>query len=67
MPPTCWPRVSAVTISSVLMPNNRGTKGFWLEKHTKAPEGATTGAMAGGAISGTLGLLATIGVFAIPI
>jgi len=51
---------------SVLMPNNRGSKDFGLEKHTKAPEGATTGATAGGAIGGTLGLLAAIGVFAIP-
>jgi len=51
---------------SVLMPNNRGSDDFGLEKHSKAPEGATTGATAGGAIGGTLGLLAAIGVFAIP-
>jgi len=48
------------------MPNNRGSKDFGVEKHTKAPEGAATGATAGGAIGGTLGLLAAIGVLAIP-
>jgi hypothetical protein len=36
------------------------------EKHTKAPEGATTGATTGGIIGGTLGLLAGIGALAIP-
>ncbi len=43
-----------------------GTKDFAHEKHTKAPEGAATGAVAGGVIGGTLGLLASIGVLAIP-
>jgi hypothetical protein len=51
---------------SVLMPENVGTKDFAHEKHTKAPEGATTGAGAGAAIGGTLGLLAGIGALAIP-
>jgi hypothetical protein len=51
---------------SVLMPENVGTKEFAHEKHTKAPEGATTGAGAGAAIGGTLGLLAGIGALAIP-
>jgi len=51
---------------SVLMPQNEGTKDFAHEKNTKAPEGTTTGAVAGGAIGGTLGLLAGIGALAIP-
>lgn len=36
------------------------------EKHTKAPEGATTGATTGGVIGGVLGLLAGIGALSIP-
>ncbi len=51
---------------SVLMQNNDGTKDFAHEKSTKAPEGTTTGALAGGALGGTLGLLAGIGALAIP-
>jgi hypothetical protein len=51
---------------SVLFPDNEGTKDFAHEKNTKAPEGATTGVGAGGVIGGTLGLLAGIGVLAIP-
>src|SRR5579859_6436389 len=51
---------------SVLLPDNVGTKDFAHEKHTKAPEGATTGATAGAVIGGTLGLLAGIGSLAIP-
>lgn len=51
---------------SVLMPENAGTKDFAHEKHTKAPEGAATGAGAGAAVGGTLGLLAGIGALAIP-
>ena len=51
---------------SVLMQDNVGTKDFAHEKHTKAPEGTTTGAVAGGTIGGTLGLLAGIGALAIP-
>jgi hypothetical protein len=51
---------------SVLMQNNQGTKDFAAVKETKAPEGATTGVVAGGAIGGTLGLLAGIGALAIP-
>jgi len=51
---------------SVLLPDNVGTKDFAHEKHTKAPEGATTGAAAGAVIGGTLGLLAGIGSLAIP-
>src|SRR5499427_11157136 len=51
---------------SVLLPENVGTKDFAHEKHTKAPEGTTTGAVSGGAVGGTLGLLAGIGALAIP-
>jgi hypothetical protein len=51
---------------SVLMQDNTGTKDFAHEKETKAPEGTTTGVVAGGAIGGTLGLLAGIGALAIP-
>lgn len=51
---------------SVLLQDNVGTKDFAHEKHTKAPEGTTTGAVTGGVIGGTLGLLAGIGALAIP-
>jgi len=51
---------------SVLLPENMGTKEFAAEKHTKAPEGATTGATAGAVIGGALGWLAGIGLLTIP-
>ncbi len=51
---------------SVLMSDNKGSKDFAAEKNTKAPEGATTGVGVGGAVGGTLGLLAGIGALAIP-
>src|ERR1700674_2574547 len=51
---------------SVLLPDHQGSKDFAHEKHTKAPEGTTTGGAAGGAIGGTLGLFAGIGALAIP-
>src|SRR5450432_1269967 len=51
---------------SVLLPDNKSTKDFAHEKNTKAPEGTVTGVTAGGAIGGTLGLLAGIGALAIP-
>ena len=51
---------------SVLMPDVQGTKQFAHEKNTKVPEGTTTGVISGGAIGGTLGLLAGIGALAIP-
>jgi hypothetical protein len=51
---------------SVLMQDNVGTKDFAHEKRTKAPEGATSGVLAGGVVGGTLGLLAGIGAIAIP-
>jgi len=51
---------------SVLLPDHQGTKDFALDKSTKAPEGTTAGVTTGGVIGGTLGLLAGIGVLAIP-
>jgi hypothetical protein len=51
---------------SVLFPDKSGTRDFAHEHHTKAPEGAVAGVGAGGAIGGTLGLLAGIGALAIP-
>jgi len=51
---------------SVLLPDNRGTKDFAHDKSTKAPEGTAAGVTTGGVIGGTLGLLAGIGVLAIP-
>lgn len=51
---------------SVLLPDQKGTRDFAHEHHTKAPEGAIGGVGAGGALGGTLGLLAGIGLLAIP-
>ncbi len=51
---------------SVLFPDKSSTHDFAHEKNTKAPEGATVGAGAGGVVGGTLGLLAGIGLLAIP-
>lgn len=51
---------------SALLPDNETTRAFAHEKHTKAPEGTTTGATTGGVVGGTLGLLAGIGALAIP-
>jgi len=51
---------------SVLLPDVRGTKDFAHDKGTKAPEGTTAGVATGGVVGGTLGLLAGIGVLAIP-
>ncbi len=51
---------------SVLFPDKDGSKDFAHEHNTKAPEGAVTGVGAGGAVGGTLGLLAGIGALAIP-
>jgi CBS domain-containing protein len=51
---------------SALLPNQQGTNDFAHEKHTKAPEGTTTGVATGGVLGGTLGLLAGIGALAIP-
>ena len=51
---------------SVLFPDKQGTKAFAAEAHTKAPEGAAGGAGAGAVVGGTIGLLAGIGLLAIP-
>jgi hypothetical protein len=51
---------------SVLFPDKQGTRDFAHEKNTKAPEGTVAGVSAGGAVGGTLGLLAGIGALAIP-
>lgn len=51
---------------SVLFPHGDATKEFAVEKETKAPEGAATGAGAGAVVGGGLGWLAGIGMLAIP-
>lgn len=51
---------------SVLFPDKSSTRDFAHEKNTKAPEGATVGVGAGGVVGGTIGLLAGIGLLAIP-
>jgi len=51
---------------SVLMADKEGTRHFAHEHHTKAPEGATTGAGTGVAVGAVLGWLAGVGTLAIP-
>ena len=51
---------------SVLFPDRSSSRDFAHETNTKAPEGAAAGAGAGGVVGGTLGLLAGIGLLAIP-
>jgi len=51
---------------SVLLSDKQGTRDFAHEKHTKAPEGATTGVATGGILGGAIGWLAGIGALAIP-
>jgi hypothetical protein len=51
---------------SVLFPDKETSRDFAHEKHTKAPEGALTGAGTGGIIGGALGWIAGIGALAIP-
>ena len=51
---------------SVLFPHGESTKEFAVEKETKAPEGAATGAGTGAVVGGGLGWLAGIGMLAIP-
>src|ERR1700692_2015755 len=51
---------------SVLFPDNAGSRDFAHEQHTKAPEGAATGAGTGGLVGGGLGWLVGIGALAIP-
>lgn len=51
---------------SVLFPDKHGTQAFAHEANTKAPEGAAGGAGAGAVVGGTIGLLAGVGLLAIP-
>jgi hypothetical protein len=52
---------------SVLLPESLGgPKDMGTEKATKAPEGTAAGVTAGGVIGGTLGVLAGVGLLAIP-
>jgi hypothetical protein len=51
---------------SLLLPDRAGPRDFAHEQHSKAPEGAATGVVAGGVIAGVLGWLAGIGTLAIP-
>ncbi len=51
---------------SVLFPENQGSKDFAIDKGTKAPEGALTGAGSAAVVGGALGWLAGIGLIAIP-
>jgi hypothetical protein len=51
---------------AVLFPDRSGSRDFAHEHHTKAPEGAATGAVAGGVLAGALGWLVGIGSLAIP-
>jgi hypothetical protein len=51
---------------SALLPDTRGTKDFAHEHNTKAPEGATTGGIAGLGVGAAVGWLAGIGTLAIP-
>lgn len=51
---------------SVLMQSESETRDFAHEKHTKAPEGATTGGATGVLAGGALGWLAGAGALAIP-
>ena len=51
---------------SVMFPDTDGTRDFVPEHRTKAPQGAVAGASTGGVIGGALGVLAGVGVLAIP-
>jgi uncharacterized membrane protein len=51
---------------SILMPDTTGVRDMGHEKHTKAPEGTSTGAGAGAVVGGALGWLAGVGLLAIP-
>ena len=51
---------------SVLLPESLGAKDMGTEKATKAPEGAAAGVTTGGIIGGALGVLAGVGMLAIP-
>src|ERR1700730_18488822 len=56
----------ASDISGRLPESVAGTKEMCTEKATKAPEGTAAGATTGGLIGGILGLLAGVGLLAIP-
>jgi len=51
---------------SVLFPDKAGTKDFAHEQHTKAPEGAATGATIGGVIGAVAAGLVALGIIAVP-
>lgn len=51
---------------SVLFPDKSSSRDFAIEKHTKAPEGATAGGATGGIVGGALGWIVGIGALAIP-
>jgi hypothetical protein len=51
---------------AVLVSQNAGNKDLGLDKATKAPEGAVTGAGSGAVLGGALGWLAAVGILAIP-
>jgi hypothetical protein len=51
---------------SALFADKSTTRDFAHEKNTKAPEGAATGAGAGGVVGGGVGLLAGLGLLAVP-
>src|SRR5271170_7785516 len=51
---------------SVLLPESLGPRDMGTEKASKAPEGAAAGVTTGGVIGGALGVLAGVGLLAIP-
>jgi len=51
---------------SVLFPDKQSSRDFAHEQHTKAPEGAATGASGGAILGGALGWMVGIGALAIP-
>ncbi len=51
---------------SILLPDRTGGRDFAHERHTKAPEGATTGAIVGGVLAGGLGWLIGSGSLSVP-
>jgi len=51
---------------SLLMPDRFGAEELGYEKHSKAPEGMTTGLSTGAILGGALGYLAGIGALSIP-
>lgn len=51
---------------SILLPGSNSSRTFGHEKNSKAPEGTSAGAVGGGMVGGALGLLAGLGMLAIP-